>query len=121
MWKEDQVWTGCCLILTSIAGFPETYWHSRLTHLRYGRFAFKVVTSGEKSREGNCAFPYPSPFPLNVMCCMFLFSHILLSLPLIPTLSTSADGKDSKTQGHSKNSRILVVLYVKEELEVEEL
>lgn len=58
----------------------------------------------EEKRRLGC-LPYWSLFPLNVMCLtdrQFLFSHILLSLPLIPTLSTSADGKDSKTQGHSK-------------------
>lgn len=32
----------------------------------------------------------------------FLFSHILLSVPLLPTLSAIVDGNDLKTQGHSK-------------------
>lgn len=45
--------------------------------------------------------PYLNPFPLDVMrmaCTEFLFSHILLSLPLIPTLSTSDCGKALKKQ-----------------------
>lgn len=32
----------------------------------------------------------------------FFFSHILLSLPLIPTLNASGDGKNLKIQGHAK-------------------
>lgn len=104
-WMEDHVWTGRCLIQhLSTVGFPEIHLHSRQTHLQRRRFAIKVMTSGKKKRRFGCP-PYLSLFALNVMCLtdrQFLFSHILLSLPLIPTLCTSADGKDSETQGRSK-------------------
>lgn len=56
----------------------------------------KIVTSGKKRLDEH---PSWSLWPLNVMCLtdrQFSFSHILLSLPLIPTLSNSPDGKDSQ-------------------------
>lgn len=47
--------------------------------------------------------PHLSLFPLHVVYLtdtQFLLSHILLSLPLIPTLSSTADGKDPEAHRH---------------------
>lgn len=68
IWMENHVWRGRLLILTSAVVFPETPWHSGLTHVKYEGFAIKVMTSRKRKRRTLWLLPYLSPFPLNVVC-----------------------------------------------------
>lgn len=71
--------------------------------VRCERFAIKCMTLRKRNKTRFGFLPHLSLFPLHVVCLtdtQFLLSHILLSLPLIPTLSSTADGKDPETHRH---------------------